>query len=298
MQFSGEIAALATAYCWSWTAIFFTAAGIRIGSFSVNVIRLAIACILLSFTTIFLMGTDVLGWYAGGSIPILVLSGVIGLALGDAALFRALILIGPRKTTLIFAITPIITSLIGWIFLNEELRLQSWIAIAVTIVGITYVISERSSTGFKAKAGYTGWGILFALLAALGQAVGLILSKMGMADQVDPLPATLLRIVSGMVILLIYMTAIQKTGLIMKSFTNGKAMLLVFGGSVFGPFAGVWLSVIAVRYTETGIASTLMSTVPIMILPAAYLIYKERITLRTLVGTVIAIGGIAMLFLR
>jgi len=298
MQYSGELAALGAAYCWSWTAIFFTAAGTRIGSFSVNVIRLAMAVILLGSTTVLLMGTNVPGWYAGGSIPILFLSGVIGLALGDAALFRALLLIGPRKTMLIFASSPIITSIIGWGLLREILSLQSWVAIAITIAGIVFVISERSGTGFKIKKGNTKIGIVIALLAALGQSVGLILSKIGMADHVDPLPATLLRIFSGMLVLYTYMFINKKTNLIAKSLTNGKALLFVFGGSVFGPFAGVWLSVTAVRYTETGIASTLMSMVPIMILPAAMVIYKERLTLRTIIGTVIAVSGIAMLFLR
>jgi drug/metabolite transporter (DMT)-like permease len=223
---------------------------------------------------------------------------VIGLALGDAALFRALLLIGPRKTMLIFASSPIITSIIGWGLLREILSLQSWVAIAITIAGIVFVISERSGTGFKIKKGNTKIGIVIALLAALGQSVGLILSKIGMADHVDPLPATLLRIFSGMLVLYTYMFINKKTNLIAKSLTNGKALLFVFGGSVFGPFAGVWLSVTAVRYTETGIASTLMSMVPIMILPAAMVIYKERLTLRTIIGTVIAVSGIAMLFLR
>lgn len=298
MQYSGELAALGAAYCWSWTAIFFTAAGVRIGSFSVNVIRLLMAIFLLGFTTILLMGTNVVGWYAGGNIPILLLSGVIGLALGDAALFRALILIGPRKTTLIFASTPIITSVIGWAVLSEILSLQSWIAIAITILGIASVISERSSTGFKIKKGNAVPGIIIALLASLGQAIGLILSKMGMADQVDPLPATLLRIISGMAVLFVYMIATRKTTMVVKNLNNVKAMLLVFGGSVFGPFAGVWLSVVAVRYTETGVASTLMSMVPIMILPAAVILYRERISFRAFFGTAIAIAGIAMLFLR
>lgn len=298
MQFSGELAALGAAYCWSWTAIFFTAAGTRIGSFSVNVIRLAMAIVLLGFTTVLLMGTNVAGWFAGGNLTFLILSGVIGLALGDAALFRALLLIGPRKTTLIFASTPIITSIIGWAVLSEKLSLQSWIAITITIAGIAFVISERSRTGFKVKTGNTIKGIWIALLAALGQSVGLILSKIGMADQVDPLPATLLRIIAGMAVLLVYTIVRKKTGLIIKNIFNSKAMLLVLGGSICGPFLGVWLSVIAVRYTETGIASTLMSLVPIMILPAAYFVYGESITLRTSIGTVIAIVGIAMLFLR
>jgi len=298
MLYSGELAALGAAYCWSWTAIFFTAAGTRIGSFSVNVIRLAIAIMLLGTTTILLMGTNVTGWFSGGSVPILILSGVIGLALGDAALFRSLLLIGPRKTMLIFASSPIITTIIGWVFLKENLSPQSWIAIAVTIAGIAFVISERSGTGFKIKPGNTIIGIWIALLAALGQSIGLILSKLGMADQVDPLPATLLRIISGMAVLFAYMIVSKKTKLVAKSLVNGKAMLFVLGGSIFGPFAGVWLSVVAVRYTETGIASTLMSLVPIMILPAAIVIYKERLTMRTIIGTLIAVAGIAMLFLR
>ena len=72
----------------------------------------------------------------------------------------------------------------------------------------------------------------------------------------------------------------------------------VIAGAILGPFLGVWLSLIAVKYVEAGIAATIMATVPVLILPLVVLIYREKVSPRAVFGALVAVGGVAMLFLR
>ena len=73
---------------------------------------------------------------------------------------------------------------------------------------------------------------------------------------------------------------------------------LRLGGAVFGPFLGVWLSQVAIKYTATGIASTILSTTPIFLIPVAAVVERERTTPRAVIGAVVAVAGVALLFLR
>ena len=279
--------------------LFFSMAGRRVGSLSVNVIRLTIALFLLLTTTIILFGTDFNEIYAGGNVWYLLMSGLIGLTLGDAALFQALVWIGPRKTSLLFSSVPIATSLIAFVSIDERLSLIAWVSIFVTIFGICWVVMEKPAGGKAVTGGKSSLpGIIAALIGVIGQAAGLVLSKAGMGDAVDPLPATLLRIAAGALGIYTYIIISGKTGVILRGIRDKKALVFIMGGAFFGPFAGVWLSVVAVKYTEAGIAATLNSTVPIMMLPVVYFVFRERISVRTIIGTIIAVAGIALLFNR
>ncbi|NQU06657.1 MAG: DMT family transporter, partial [Calditrichaeota bacterium] len=195
MIYAGEIAALCTAFCWTWTMLFFSMAGRRIGSLSVNVLRLTIALPLLLVTTIFLFGTDINELFAGGNVWYLLLSGLIGLTIGDAALFQALVWIGPRKTSLIFASVPIATSFIAFVTIDERLSLIAWASILITVIGISWVVLEKSRGKASVPSKSLLPGIIAALIGVTCQAAGLVLYKAGMADVINHLPDTLLRII-------------------------------------------------------------------------------------------------------
>ncbi len=278
--------------------IFFTAAGNRIGSYSVNVIRLTFALPLLGGATLLFFGSDIVSLFAGGKPLLLALSGIIGLTFGDAALFYALVLIGPRKTTLIFSSVPIVTTLFAFALLGEQLGALAWLGIFLTVSGVSWVVAERSKGRFQAEGRQKWLGISVALIGTICQAIGLVLSKAGMNDAVDPLPATLLRIFSGLIGVYVWTLASGKVKLVTNAVKDTRAIVYTFGGAVFGPFAGVWLSVAAVRFTEAGIAATLMGTVPIMIIPVVYFVYSEKVSWRAFIGTIIAAAGIALLFQR
>jgi drug/metabolite transporter (DMT)-like permease len=308
MQYLGELAALSTALFWSFTAIFFSEAGKLIGSFHVNKIRLVFA--FLIYTAIFLITTHS-PWPLGlnlQQIYWLTLSAVIGLVIGDGCGFKALVMIGPRLATLILASTPIMATVIAWIFLDEKLKPIDLVGIAVTIAGISWVVSERrpetaANTLHESHpdAGTLTKGILLALVAALAQATGLVFSKKGMlaaGGVVSPLAASYVRIASAMIV--IWLFSIFARGKLTETLAttkNRKAMLFTFGGAFFGPFLGVWMSLVAVAHIEAGIAATLNSTTPVLIIPAIILVYREKVTWRAVAGAVVAVIGVALLFI-
>lgn len=308
MPYAGELSALATAVCWSFTAIFFSESGRRIGSFRVNAIRLLMAVtiysIILLITTGRLFPEDLnrtqLFWLA--------LSGLIGLVIGDGCGFKALVMIGPRLTTLLWATAPIMATIIAWVFLGERLHLVQILGIVTTMAGVAWVVAERryrSPNHFGLELGHPdsgnmSLGVILGLLAALGQAAGLVMSKHAMLDcggTVEPLPASFLRMLFSMIIIWLFALFRGKFLDTLSGIKHGPAMLFATGGAVFGPFLGVWTSLIAVKYIAAGIAATLNSTTPIWIIPNVILYYREKVTLRAIIGAVVAVLGVALLFL-
>jgi len=286
----GEFAGLGVSVCWTMSALFFEKAGYKIGSLSVNIIRLFLAIGFLGVTSYFSRGlffpTDATGyqWFWLG------LSGFIGFFLGDMLLFKSYMVIGSRTATLIMSLAPMLTAVIGWFFLNEILSAKNIIAIVVSISGIILAISNR-----KMKLNIPFKGFLLAFGGALGQAVGLILSKKGMGHY-DPVAATQIRAIFGLVSFTILVTILGRWKRIGQAFTHTSAMKSVTVGAIFGPFVGVALGLFAIQHTQIGIASTLMALVPIFIIWPSSIMFKEKITVQQILGAVVSIAGVSLFF--
>ena len=299
MPLLGELAALGTAVCWSFTSTFFTLAGRMVGSAVVNRIRLLLAILFLSLTHWLLLGT----WFPQQVAPErwfwLSLSGVIGLSIGDALLFQAFVLIGPRLSMLMMSLVPVISTLLAWLFLHEILTPLQLLAIFVTVVGVAWVILDRSPQGGQQTPSQLNWtGILFGLGGALGQAVGLITAKKGLGGDFSPLSGTLIRMVAAAAALWLVTIATSKTRTTFRQLARTpQSFIHILGGSFFGPFLGVTLSLIAVQATAVGIASTIIALPPIFLLPVGYFVFGERVSWRAVGGTVIALAGVAILLL-
>lgn len=310
MEFIGEIAALSTAFFWAFTSLFFSEAGKLIGSFKVNKIRLVMAVtiyiIILSITKGHLFPEGLTYEH----VVWLGLSGVIGLVIGDGAGFKALVMLGPRLTSLLYSLAPVMATIIAWIFLGEVLNIIDVLGITLTIAGIGWVVSERKyrnqpmNTSIQRDhpdSGSLFKGVCLGLLAALGQASGLVIAKHAMLDlgtKVDAMEASFIRMLTAVIVIWIISAIrgnLKETILAMK---NKKAMGFSLGGALFGPFMGVWMSLVAVTYIAAGIAATLNSTTPIWLLPLTRLTHKEKISLRIAIGTIVAVGGVAVLMLQ
>ena len=287
----GEIASLLTAVCWMLSAIFFEKAGRRTGSLSVNIIRIFLGILFLGITTLFTRGmffpmdATAYNWVWLG------LSGIVGFFLGDLFLFKSYILIGSRTSQLVMSLAPMITAVIGWFFLQEILSLKSIAGIVVSVTGIMIAVA-----GKKLKLNIPLRGFLYALGGALGQAVGLILSKKGMGDY-DPIAATQIRAIFGFVAFALLVTFVGRWRRVFMTLRDKTGMKAITIGTVFGPFIGVSLSLYAVQHTETGIASALMALTPIFIIIPTAIMFKEKITARQVIGALISIGGATIFFL-
>ena len=292
----GELAALGTAGCWTVTAMAFESAGRRVGSLSVNLIRLVMAFVFISLFCLITRGRIFPDDATPHAWLWLSISGLVGFCIGDLCLFRAFVLVGARISMLIMALVPPITALLGWVLLGEQLEELDWAGMAITICGVAWVVLERKKKEDGRRSRLPLWGILLAFLGALGQAVGLVLSKLGMGDY-NPFAATQIRIIAGIGGFALLFSFVGWWPKAASALKDRGAFGRINLGAFFGPFLGVSLSLAAVQYTETGVASTIMSIVPVLIIPPAILIFKEKVSPRAVLGAALAVVGVALLFL-
>ena len=297
MSLLGPITALGTSFCWSFTSTFFTLAGRRVGSMVVNRIRLVLAVIFLMLTHWAMLGTF-FPWHVSPERWFwLGLSGVLGLLIGDAMLLQSFVWLGPRLSMLIMSLVPVISTLFAWILLGERLSALQMMAILITVGGVASVILDQKGNNAAIVTGRAYLiGVLFGLGGALGQASGLIAAKKGLAGDFSALSGTFIRMFVAMIALWI-VTFLMRQGqeTLRKLKEDRQAFKYLFAGAFFGPFLGVYLSLVAIQTTEIGIASTLMSLPPVFLLPMSHFVFGERIGVRAVLGTLIAITGVAML---
>lgn len=298
----GEIAAILTAMFWTVTSLAFESAGKKVGSLAVNLIRLVMAFFFLGFFTLIARGvffpTDatLFQW------KWLALSGLVGFVIGDLLLFQAFVVIGARISMLMMALAPPFTAFISWLILGEVLTLMNWLGMAVTMFGIVIVILKREKIEKngeirkKIKSNYSVTGILLAIGGALGQATGLVLSKKGMGDY-DAFSASQIRVLTGIVGFAILFFFMKRWPRVWAALKHRSAMKRISLGAFFGPFLGVSFSLLAVQNTKTGIAATLMAIVPVLIIPPAVFLFKEKLNWKEILGAIITVGGVALFFL-
>jgi drug/metabolite transporter (DMT)-like permease len=301
-HYMGEIAALLTAVFWTVTSLSFESAGKKIGSLQVNLIRLVFAFFIFGVVNYFRRGLILPVDASLESWLWLAASGVVGFVFGDLLLFQAYVVIGARIAMLIMALTPPITAFVSWLILGEVLSPMNWVGMIVTLTGISIVILKREkqedslSKKHKITTSYSLKGILLAFGGAIGQGVGLVLSKKGMGEY-DAFAASHIRVITGMVGFAIIILFTGRYGKIWKALQHKSAMKRVALGSVFGPFLGVSFSLLAIQHTPAGIAATIMSIVPVLIIPPAILLFHEKVNWKEIIGAVITVAGVAIFFL-
>lgn len=283
--------------CWATTSLLFTVASKQVGSQLVNRARLLLATLFLAITHLLWQG-QVLpiraepsrwGWLG--------LSAISGLVMGDGLLFQAFVFIGTRLSMLLMTLVPVISTLLAWIFLGETLGLLEISAIIVTISSVAWVVSERSSSHPTDRNPKTRTiGVLCGIGSAFGQAVGLILSKRGMAGDFPALSASLMRLVVATITIWLWALIRGQVRPTFEGLRNKRARWAILGGTLGGPFLGMTLSLVAVQLAPVGIVSTLMALSPVMLLPMVHWAFKERISQRAIVGTIAAMIGVAMIF--
>jgi drug/metabolite transporter (DMT)-like permease len=296
---AGEAAAILAAVCWSISALCWTSAGKRVGSLVVNTIRLIIALPIFV-----LFGQFVLGEALPVSAPLecwlwLSLSGAVGFFLCDLFLFRSLVIMGPRITMLIFSLAPVVAALCARWWLNEVLMPRDIAGIVVALAGVLWVVSETPERGANADPSHHfSWkGGIFAFLAMLNQGIAGVISKVGMRGMDSAAAATQIRILGALPFFLVLLLVMRRQKDFIRAFSDRRSMGIITVGSVAGPTLGVALLMYSLKTIPTGIAMTLVSLMPVIIIPFTIVVYKERVTLRAVIGALIAVAGSALLSL-
>ena len=292
----GELISLGTAVCWTITVISFETAGKRVGSLSVNLIRLFFGLLFLT-TTIFIMTGSFFPIHASSySWNMLLISGIIGLVIGDLFLFQAFVDIGGRISLLIFCSVPILSSILGYFIFHEVLDLITIIGIMITLISISIVILSKRNEE-KVYEPHIIKGITFAFIGAIAQSAGLIFSKLGMGETLGSFEATQIRVIAAIITFTLYITLKKQWKSIFSAIKDKKAMKYIFFGSIFGPFLGVTSILLAMRYTSIGVSTTISQLNVILIIPFSIWLFKEKVKPIEIVASLSAFIGVALLFL-
>lgn len=313
MQYIGEILSISVAFFWTVTALCFEYASKKTGAIPLNLIRLVMAFAMLAITLWLTIGSPIPLQAGYATWFWLAISGLIGFVFGDFCLFHAYIKIGSRFTQLLMTLAPPAAAIAGVVILNERLNGWSILGMVVTLSGIILSIvgrDEQQAGKFKLKIPLKG--LLLAMGAGVGQGVGLVFSKLGMnhfhenlvsqnageaSFYMIPFASSQIRIITGIIGFSILILLTKQHKQLIPAIQHGKAMGMAAIGTLFGPFIGVSLSLMAVQYTQAGVASTLMALSPIIILLPAYLIYKQKVTLMESIGAVISVIGVSLFFM-
>ncbi|NJN32349.1 MAG: DMT family transporter [Synechococcales cyanobacterium RM1_1_8] len=357
---------MAAALLWAVAAVVFARLGDRVAPLVLNLVKGLVAIALLLLTLLLLQRP--FPRVEGSTVVYLLLSGALGIGLGDSFYFRALALIGARRSLLLESLSPALAALLALVFLQETLSWTSGVGMALTLGGVAWVVSERQnerqldqgnglgnsagngssdgpSSGSSPGPGHSpgnpppkpgqrrpparlALGLGYGCLAALGQAGGAVLSRAGLAETaMDPLWSTLLRLVSGTGLVLLWLPFAARSALARRAQRSGPMLppnplpnqfqpqpqppkpasspplqlpsLRLLGTiavtAFFSTYLAIWLQQTALKSAATGIAQALTSTSPLFILPIARLL-GERISARAWGGVLISLLGIFLLF--
>ncbi len=310
MQHLGEIISLVVAVSWTVTAIFADKASHRLGSMTTNVIRLVLASLFLAVLLWITLGQPYPVYADGKAWLWLGLSALVGYVFGDWCLFNSYLAIGARFGQLFMTLAPPMAAIAGWAMLGETLTWKSILAMAVTLCGIAISILSRGG-GYKVKLSLPLKGVLLGLGAGAGQGVGLVLSKIGMQHYEAAVPAdapalmgtmlpfasTMIRALIGGLGFLALMAMHKDLSRLKAAAHDRKGLTYAIVLTLFGPVFGVSLSLMAVQYTDAGIASTLMALTPVLIILPYAILFKQRIRFKEIIGVTVSMIGVAMFFL-
>ena len=305
MNYTGELISIGVAFSWTATALLSEFGSKRLGNLTLNVLRMVLALVFSAVLFVCATGSMVPDVGSSAAIGWMLLSGLVGYVIGDFCLFQCYIIIGSRLGQLFMTLAPLAAAFMAWLTLGEQMTSLSLVAMMVTLAGIGITILGRGEHHLVSLH-LPLRGVAFAVAAAVCQGVGLVLSKIGMDHYpatmampawLVPFSANFFRCIAGVTGFTLLLFLRGEQGQLRHAMRDGKGMSVALATTLFGPFIGVGFSLMAVRYTAAGIASTLMAMTPIIILLPSHWLFHERITWRAVVGAAISVVGVALFFL-
>jgi drug/metabolite transporter (DMT)-like permease len=288
----GELAALAAAWVWAMATVLFGHLGKQLPPSVLNLAKGLVALVLVIITLLVLQrapeGLDGRAW------GLLLVSGVLGIGVGDTLYFTSINRLGPRRALLLETLSPPLGALLALGFLGEVLSLRAWAGISLTVLGVVWVISERVPAG--AALVRPSWrDTIFGVLAALTSALAAVLSRAALADtMIDPFWSTLVRLGGGLAILLIILRRQGPWPTPQQLVPNRRVLGWLLLAAFLGTYLGIYLQQTAFKFAPTGIAQALLSTGPLFVLPLAAAL-GDRVSGRAIGGALLALGGVWLL---
>lgn len=293
-----ELAALGAAICWAVTGILSQSAAQALGPFGFNRLRQAMVAVMLG---VIVLATGRWHGIAADDLWRLSLSGVIGIFLGDTLLYVALIRLGPRRAGALFALNAPMAAVMGWLFLGEALSPLAALGVALSTLGVAMAVLGRAGRSgghrFEAVQGSVWIASGYGLLAAAGQALGSLIARPVMAQGFDPYAASLIRVAVAVVCLILLM-ALPIRAVQPLARPTPRVILLSALSGLIAMVMGMTLLMFALQGGKVGIVSTLSALSPVLILPVLWAMTGARPSATSWAGALIAVAGMALIFLR
>ena len=294
MEQLGALAALVAALMWTVNGVIMEKNGVGLDGGALNLGRIILGLLMITAAALLLgfgalpLGAGIQGWLW------LLLSGLIGFALGDTLLVKGFLMIGARQTLLVLSFAPVLTAVLGYVFFGETLSALNLFGMLLVLLGIAIVIGLKDNG--VAAVPDRAKGLTFAFIASLAQAFGTVASKMGLQGM-EPLAATQVRLIGGLLGMGVIFLLDRRWKHLLDVIRSPGGRLTILSGAVLGTLFGVVLSMMAIRWSKAAVASTLMSTMPVLILPISVFILKEKLRPKDLFGAALSFAGSAVLFL-
>lgn len=295
-DYRGEFAALSASLIWAIASIVYTGVGRTIAPLMLNLVKGLMALILLVFTL--LLTKQLLPDVNPINVQLLLLSGALGIGLGDTAYFEALNCLGPRRSLILESLAPPIAAILALCFLGEALSAPAWSGIFLTVVGVAWVVLDRTSSlpNFQPRSMR---GAIAGILAAVSQAGGAVLSRAALVDtDISPLWSTFIRLAAGVLVLLIWLLLRQQPVQALQPLKSRRIVVIIAGTAFASTYLGIWLQQLSLKYAPAGVAQALGATSPIFVIPIAAIALKEKVGLQAILGAIVALSGIWLLFDR
>ncbi len=284
----GIAAALGSAASWALGSVLFKKLGDEVPpvalTFAKGVAGAALLCLALTVTGFQEIGTR--------PLILLVLSGLLGIAVGDTLFFLALRNLGAHSVVILLTLGQVLTVLLAVVWLNERPGIVEWLGIALILAGVTTVLMVR----LAGDAGATGLaGVAWGLAAVVCMAVSIIIAKEALATT-DSIQATLVRMLAGTAGIFLVGLPTGQFGHFLKPLRDPRFAALFLLSVAVVTFGGFWLSLLAIQKVDVAVANTLGSTEPLFVLPLAAFVLRETITGKVVAGSGLACLGIVLLF--
>lgn len=281
-----------SACSWAIGAILWRKLGEQLSSYSMNLGKVVIGSVFLGFI-LMIVGLEPI---SARSMFYLALSGILGIAIGDTFFFLSLMQLGPRRASLMGSLNPVAIAITAALFLDERPTFWVWAGIVVTTLGVGWVLWERASARGEAAENIS-LGIRYGILSVLCTAGAVLLAKVGVASA-PTVQAAWIRLLAGVLGLMLWGAWRSELGKWLSPFSKGALLAKVAAVVSVVVIGGFWLSIVALKHIDASIAGTLNSTSPLFILPLSVLLMKEKLSFRTVLGTAVAVGGVALILLK
>ncbi|MFM2587926.1 DMT family transporter [Vibrio sp. TBV020] len=294
MPSQGEVAAVGAALVWAVATWIYSQFSHRFSALQLNIVKGVVASVLMM--CVIPLSVDKIPPISTIHFVVLALSGVIGIAIGDSAYFASLKRIGPNKTLLLESLAPPLSGVFALLALGSVLPLQGWLGVIITTLAVSLTVFHSDGTPLDWR------GVGFGLVASVCQASGVVISHYALvAGDLPPLLGALIRLSMGVAVVMVIIGWVEK-----KPYRTMKEHLCQLGKNGFmwllaaifvGTFLALWLQQVALKHANPAVAQSLIATSPLFML-IIYAAKGEAISKRAIVGTITAVAGISLFFMK